>query len=657
MNEIIHYFRDLKIEDVPSTVTQLSYEAHLQDTDLLEVEASDSLLDSKSDISDLFTIDKEKKLLRFANIEARSHCTAIHLQRMYAASSPSWDAEMLFDEIYKIWVKDHQRGKSVAGRFLGLLSLDNNVFELAQDAIKGKNSHRVYVVLSCLGNCFSYLQYVPLQSLVDVTHTQYTIESRDQLVPAFYKELGGYLSSKLHVARRLYELVNSNFLEAFIGLYTSSIEAFAIAGKTPDAISLVLADTKSESLIVKRASLSTLGQLIRFWENNSKLKIDIQKLLIHLADQSEEEISRLALSVLAHAASSQPELIPEIVQRSTGSNPAALRILNEFFWMNVDILKGRSDFEKVLAPLSFLEADNVGHLDYSLSKLIENKTCCAVILEWLTRWAIHNCKTLDTEDKLSRNFQQLITELHNHNKLYELLTAWALSDERELGIAFSDVISELWIRGIKQPIFYKKTIDLLDQEDFKYLARRLLGWVHHGEALLSLTFSMLDTQDAKKRSFHWVNQLLTNEIGRNYPGETLQKIDVKLTTSSGDKAKLLKSAHIKLSKYVQALDNLPNLNELRPPAILQRHVAVKQRKQQREGQESVQRNSIIQQLCTQVPLKAGRGWFSIRDGKLGDTGHLSTHSIEATLPVGAVIDPVNDTITRLGYRVAKRGDE
>lgn len=70
------------------------------------------------------------------------------------------------------------------------------------------------------------------------------------------------------------------------------------------------------------------------------------------------------------------------------------------------------------------------------------------------------------------------------------------------------------------------------------------------------------------------------------------------------------------------------------------------------------RDQLANKRCVRRTLtKAGNGWFSIRNDKVGEICRLTKYSYETTLPVGAVIDPVNDTITRMGYRTAKRGDE
>jgi hypothetical protein len=234
-----------------------------------------------------------------------------------------------------------------------------------------------------------------------------------------------------------------------------------------------------------------------------------------------------------------------------------------------------------------------------------------------------------------------------------------MADEQVLGRAYSDLIGYLWVHGVKQPRFAKNTLDSLNNEDFKYLARRVLGWTFYGEALLSLTFSLLDTEDAPQRTFGWVNALLVNDIGRNYPQATLQAIEEKLQDALPEVEQLLREVQTKLLAYKATISELPIRHELYPPVPMRiRHaVALKSEKEHRESSERASKNSIWQQLCTNIPLKAGTGCFSFREGKLSEINRLASFSVSVSLPAQYIIDPVNDEISRLGFRIAKRGDK
>lgn len=655
MDDPLTYFQDIPVGDVSSAVTKLVYEAYLKDTDTLEIAIADSIVEVELDVPRLYSFNKELKSLNLANVAARNHCVALHMQRMFAGSSPTWNADKVFKELRMVFLKERQRRDTVSGRYLGLLSSNLDVFKLVFDAIEREDSHRTYVVFSCLGNSFPFLNKLHLQKLIGLLKATYALGS--SIAPVFYYQLADHLASRRTAARELYTLARVDLSEALLDLYVVSIEAHARDGDLSEAITLSLKDTESENAVIVRASIMALARLTSFWKTDVKLTGKIQSLFKHMADHRDESIGRQALIALGEAANFQPELLSELVRRAEAKNHHAIKTLAHFVLRNIETLKVRSDLAEILAPLSYIESSDTAELDFILSDLVKDESCCNIVIEWFTQWAINNCETSNSEDKLSWKFTHLLSELFNQNKLYELITKWALSDEKQLGVAFGEAISHLWVHQIKQPIFHKETIDSLCKDDFKYLARRMLGWVFHEDALFSLTFSLLATEHAKERSYPWVFTLLTNEIGTNYPGATLREIETRIQTASSQEKKLLKSIHAELSKYIHALDLLPSLNELRPPEKLQRHIAFKREKQTREGQESAENRSIMRQICREIPLKAGNGCFAIHNNKVGEISRLTRYSYETTLPVGAVIDPVNDTITRIGYRTAKRGDE
>jgi len=240
-----------------------------------------------------------------------------------------------------------------------------------------------------------------------------------------------------------------------------------------------------------------------------------------------------------------------------------------------------------------------------------------------------------------------------------LITRWLVSDEQILGRAYSDLIGHLWVHGVKEPVFAKDVLDTLNADDFKYLARRLIGWTFYEEALLSLTFSLLDTNEAQQRTFGWIHALLVNEVGRNYPHATLEAIAEKLNNASPEVEELLKAIQAELLAYTQAINQLPIRHEFHPPIPMRiRHaVHLKNERERRGTADKASEQSIWRKIATQIMLKAGTGCFSIYDGKISAINRLGSYSCSITLPAQYVVDPLNDEITKLRHRIAERGDE
>ncbi|MDP5135711.1 hypothetical protein ORJ04_07095 [Rheinheimera baltica] len=142
MDEPLNYFQDIPVGEVSSAVTKLVYEAYLKDTDSLEIAVADSIVEVELDVPRLYSFNKELKSLNLENVTARNHCVALHMQRMFAGSSTTWNADKVFSELRLVALKERQRKDTVSGRFLGLLSYNLDVFELMlEERSGGQSSH------------------------------------------------------------------------------------------------------------------------------------------------------------------------------------------------------------------------------------------------------------------------------------------------------------------------------------------------------------------------------------------------------------------------------------------------------------------------------------------------------------------------------------
>ena len=70
--------------------------------------------------------------------------------------------------------------------------------------------------------------------------------------------------------------------------------------------------------------------------------------------------------------------------------------------------------------------------------------------------------------------------------------------------------------------------------------------------------------------------------------------------------------------------------------------------------EEAQKGSIMRQLATQIPIKAGVGFFTFRDGGYTDTSHMQLFSHSVALPRRDTLDTVGYEIHRLLLRNVNR---
>lgn len=645
------------LEEIPEEVARLASELHFQRTPNITIKVLTPTSISPKQIDELFSIEGNE--LKFTSIEARNHCTAVHSFRKLAGSDLPLDARTIFDEAHQLWIEKIGHTDSTDGRFLGLMSEKLNILNAGIEAVANSDGHNVFDVLRSIGNALPFLVDVSVEDIVDLAAVQYAKTSGDLAAGMFFNQVSDYLLSHPHLARELYAFVREDMSPANANLYGAALSGLVAAGQVREAIELAVSDTDSACSERLAGALWVLGRLSHHWEKEPDLKNRVQEILKAMGHHSDSNVSRQAWQALSNAAVSQPELISELLLHAQPNNQAALQVLSNFVFMNFKIVKDHPNLAKILFALTDLDAGFTNDFDSSLSKLIETDIHDQLVFDCLTAWILKHYNAKTSDEKLSSCFSRSLSKLVNKPLLYELITRWLISDERVLGAAYSELIGHLWVHKIRQPVFAKDILDTLNAGDFKYLARRLIGWTFQEEALLSLTFSLLETNEAKQRTFGWVYSLLVNEVGRNFSHATLEAIQEKSKRTTPEIAELLNTAHVKLLAYTDAIDQLPIRHELRPPIPerIRHSVALKKSKEMREARDKADEKSIWQQIFTKIPLKAGTGSFSIYAGKIGPINRLGSHSYSVTLPAQYVIDPVNDEITKLGLRFAKRGDE
>lgn len=657
MNTIMPRFFSSLLEEIPEEVTRLASELHYQRSQNIAIEVLTPISFSPKQIDELYCIDGNE--LKFTSIEARNHCTAVHGFRKFENSELPPDARTMFDEAQQLWIHEIEHDDFTDGRFLGLMSEKLNILNAGVEIIANSDVHNIFDVLRHIGNTLPFIADVCVADIVELATVQHSKTSGDLLAGMFFNQLSDYLSAHPHLARELYALVREDMSAANTNLYGAALSGLVAAGQALEAAELAMADTDSACNERVAGALWVLGRLSHHWEKEPNLKNRVQETLKAMGYHSDSNVSRQAWQALSNAAVSQPELVAELLLHAQPDNQAALQVLGNFVFMNLKIVKDHPNLADMLYALTDLDAGLANNFDSSLSRLIETGIHNQLVYDCLTAWILKHYNTKTSDEKLSSCFSRSLSKLANKLLLYELITRWLISDERILGAAYSELIGHLWVHEIKHPIFAKDVLDTLNADDFKYLVRRLIGWTFYEEALLSLTFSLLETNEAQQRTFGWVHALLVNEVGRNYSHATLEAIQEKLEGATPEVKELLKSAHAELLAYTEAINQLPIRHELRPPIPerIQHSVALKKSKEMREARDKADEQSIFQQICTRIQLKAGTGSFSIYGDKIGPINRLGSHSYSVTLPAQYVIDPLNDEITKLGLRFAKRGEE
>jgi hypothetical protein len=232
-----------------------------------------------------------------------------------------------------------------------------------------------------------------------------------------------------------------------------------------------------------------------------------------------------------------------------------------------------------------------------------------------------------------------------------------LSDRQAHAAALAGILTEFSHHSTTEIKLDKSRLDELSSSDLLFLARRMLGYVHDRAQVTSMALSMLQSNDAEKRIYPILHSLLVEEIGYDYPGSTVDALNmVAQEMSSVNDQDFLRMAASAISQVTEAQNTLPSINELRPPTKLRRLFSRARAKQMEKSFDEANKNSIFRQIATEIPLKAGAGTFNYRNSSYGPSMKLSSMSHSIEFPRREAFDPIGNSMRLLGFRLAKRDE-
>lgn len=651
-----HRFDGL-MDSIPKEIGQLATMLHEQRCDRLSIEYSGpQQLTSDLGQYDCWVVKGNQ--VEFSSLDARNHCVAVHAYREKIRDSRDISPSLVFDIALNLWRKEIGHHDSACGRFLALASSHLNVLQAAANVISA-GSNEVFNVLHVLGAALKYLPTLAVEDLCAVTAAQYPKTEQDLARGLIFSAIEDALAERPAIAWELYGHLRTNVTDATMNLVASAALALAKASELDAVAACVLDDAGSENALVAQMATWVVARLL----NSYELPVDVQtRCIATLRNNSHHAMSQVKLSAtqgIAHAAVKHHELLNDLLDLAQSLDKNVLAIVANHLFMNVDSVQEYETLPEFLKTLTHLPPEMgkiLDDVDWVLSRLLMDDRNDELVLRYLRDWVVnHGSVAIREKDSIERFDQAIMAIVNKPQVLQRLITEWLIADEKELAAACSGLISFLWVRRVREPRFSSDTLDHMDSKDIIHLARRMLGFVFSEEALLSLTFSLLDTKDAPTRTYHLVHSLLVNEVGRDYVQSTLGAMKSRTESASPELKTMLESAHAQLTAYMKAIDDLPILQELRPPFHLRRAISLRRATEMRETMDTANEQSIFLKLAKQVQLKAGVGWFSVDNGNVGETHRLQSMSHEVTLPRRSMSDPVGYAIDGLGYRTAKRG--
>lgn len=296
-----------------------------------------------------------------------------------------------------------------------------------------------------------------------------------------------------------------------------------------EATVLALEDTESQNAILRRAALWTLGRLL---VSNRIKKTKISTIIKVITDNiydSDEQVRRTAIYASAESISITRKFDFVLFKMAETGDQEVLAALSHQLFLNANCLAGKDVFKKYVRQLCKLLPASKGavdNFDYILKQLLEDEVQQQFVLTCLTEWVSINGIDNPRNNSFAELFNSTVFELVKRRELLsQIITEWLSSDNRKHASAAAGLLSYLWVHGVKDPDFSATLLNNFNKSDFLFLLRRMLGFVHSEDHLLSLTISLLKTADPQQWVFGFVHAALVEEVGMDYPGSTIKRLE------------------------------------------------------------------------------------------------------------------------------------
>jgi len=622
------------------------------------VDLTIALPTKKSNLSKKKTADFKinGNTLCFSSLEARNRFLANYLfdknREEFQTNSYMW-----LQTAHEVWCHEIGNSDSISGRLLALLHKNDDIFLIAASAIES-GKIEVFNVLHVIESALPYLNEIKPKSIYSLCSSQHEKTKNDLMAGAFLCKLQQVLTSQPGTCRLLHTLLRSEISQTTVALHPTALQALAYSSDE-EAATLAFEDAESQNVTLKRAALWTLGRLL---VSNLIVKtkiIPVVNVIIANISDPDEQVRRTAIYAAAEAIIVTRRFDAALLSLGKIGDPDVLAAISHQLMLSTKNLKDKAIFKKLVRLLCMLKPTFKGaidNFDFILRQLLSDEKQQQFVISCLTEWAEINGAESPRDKSFAELFDSTAFELVKRKKLLsQIITEWLNADNWKQASAVSGLLSHLLVHNFKTPEFSPELLETFNHADFLYLVRRMLGFVHSDDHLISLTMSLLKIKNPRQRVFGIVQNVLVEEVGMDYPGSTIKRLEEERSTATDPELIAFYSSAIEeITSKMDTIEALPRIEELKPPPNIQRQFSMVHAKQMSKMMDEARKKSIFSQIATEIPMKGGKGWFCFRDGGYTDTSNLQSHSHFVALPRRHVLDSVGYELRLMSFRLAKR---
>ncbi|MDP2700132.1 HEAT repeat domain-containing protein [Thalassospira sp.] len=607
------------------------------------------LLETVSSIE--FTVSRN--VLKFSDPECRNQFASEHF---FERDQHQEDFAPIATAL-EIRNQEGWREHGAAGRYLALAHSRTDIFQCAANSVVAEN-HSTFDVLDVVQSALPYIDVPSVDGLISLCDAQYEHTKRDLMQGRFFTVFADCYQGNLDLFRLIIEAVREGLKNSTASLYTMSL--LRISETEPEeTIGYIFRDVNTTNPVLRANATWALGRLFLLHRVPETKLSDSTDYLSEAVTNANEEIRLAAYMALAEGALIHPPLTDTLNNLLEKEDQDLLRTLALVIFQRTDEAETSPYFDGWVMALSALSANEeaaLDNLDFVLAGLLK-KGRQEFVLSVLETWILRNAGDMPKTKELTKLFDSTFHKLLNDEDMRSrMMTSWLIRDEYQMQKAADAILSELHLCKVHQITFSQDMVKKFDKDDLILLIRRMLGYVNDEEHLLSLLFSLLSVDGADENPLPLVKEVLTKEVGFDFPASTCDRLKELRAKSKNPEIQHMCEYVIKsIDDYFDALKALPQIKELRPSHDLQVKIQKEHGKTMAAYKKAAEEKSIVRQLATCIPLKAGSAFFSFRDGEIGESSHLQSFSHSITLPRRYVQDTVGYELSRLIHRNSKKG--
>lgn len=602
---------------------------------------------------------EDDKGLRFASELSMVWAAAqyiVHVEAPLLTSTP----KACFERLDELFGKEIDKKHRVSAHVLALLHNDGQLdsYSWGRQAIEAGIG--VFAVLHVLEGAVVHFENVCGKSVLQFFVSHYESVRDDFARGLVYPELRAWFARHPDIALEVKGLHEEHPEESSASLYSCTLHGL-ILSDFQYGFALAAASGKSTDRLIAGPAIYVLG-LADYSDPSRRLALDeTVKRCAEILQTPEHPLLGTAVKTLSRLITLDENGIAHLINEAgKTAAPEALYALSEFLWREEKSIRKKDWFWSLILHLTSAKTKHKGilqNVDVMLMKWVRDPVQQPRVIEFMEMWISKQSREALKEEGLEGYFSSTVHRLvQQPATLNHALTRWLLHDDDRYPLVVQKWVSRLRPKSANSLELESTIIDKLNRDEMRFLLRRILGYIIGDEAQIRLVFSLTRTVSAKARSFGYVASVLRDQVGYDYPYQTIEYLkERQCADNEAEEVKALCSEIVsELQGQLDVLDALPGLKEFHPSSVKTRQFCKGRRRQMNEAFEEASKDSIWRQIAAHISLKAGQRTFQTIEGRYTDPMELKGMSHSMALPRSEVSDPAGAARERLLYRRAKK---